>query len=164
MPAVQARHAAPLLSATPAADIPGVDAACHEPWLESAGSGDGFARFQVSHDKRPPPDLLCESAAHRPGSAAPTGCRAQPPFQLKHPGRLVQHSLLPRRSADASARVVIAPAHLQSLSSFCTSPFILRVPACFGTTRSVRIENAYVPGREAERACSNVEANASEAE
>src|SRR5439155_18285129 len=53
MPAVQARHAAPLLPATPAADIPGVDAA---------------------DDTRPPLGLPCEPATRRLGSAAPTGC------------------------------------------------------------------------------------------
>src|SRR2546426_9693778 len=53
MPAVQARHAAPLLPATPAADILGVDAA---------------------YDKRPPLGLPCEPATRRLGSAAPTGC------------------------------------------------------------------------------------------
>src|SRR5438309_11985062 len=73
MPAVQARHAAPLLPATPAADILGVDAA---------------------YDKRPPLGLPCEPATRRLGSAAPTGCRAQLYFRLKHLGRLVQHSRL----------------------------------------------------------------------
>src|SRR5437588_12161994 len=73
MPAVQARHAAPLLPATPAADILGVDAA---------------------DDKRPPLGLPCEPAIRRLGSAAPTGCRAQLYFRLKHLGRLVQHSRL----------------------------------------------------------------------
>ena len=73
MPAVQARHAAPLLPATPAADILGVDAA---------------------YDKRPPLGLPCEPATRRLGSAAPTGCRAQLHFRLKHLGRLVQHSRL----------------------------------------------------------------------
>src|SRR5437763_16866 len=73
MPAVQARHAAPLLPATPSADILDVDAA---------------------DDKRPPLDLPCEPATRRLGSAAPTGCRAQLYFRLKHLGRLVQHSRL----------------------------------------------------------------------
>src|SRR6266576_909592 len=73
MPAVQARHAAPLLPATPAADILGVDAA---------------------YDKRPPLGLPCEPATRRLGSAAPTGCRAQLYVRLKHLGRLVQHSRL----------------------------------------------------------------------
>src|SRR5881296_1294847 len=73
MPAVQARHAAPLLPATPAADILDVDAA---------------------YDKRPPLGLPCEPATRRLGSAAPTGCRAQLYFRLKHLGRLVQHSRL----------------------------------------------------------------------
>src|SRR5260370_9681114 len=73
MPAVQARHAAPLLPATPAADILGVDAA---------------------YDKRPPLGLPCEPATRRLGSAAPTGCRAQLYFRLKHLARLVPHSRL----------------------------------------------------------------------
>src|SRR5437762_4563002 len=73
MPAVQARHAAPLLPATPAADILDVDAA---------------------DDKRPPLGLPCEPATRRLGSAAPTGCRAQLYFRWKHLGRLVQHSRL----------------------------------------------------------------------
>src|SRR6266567_6056388 len=63
MPAVQARYAAPLLPATPAADILGVDAA---------------------DDKRPPLGLPCEPATRRLGSAAPTGCRAQLYFRWKH--------------------------------------------------------------------------------
>src|SRR5947207_10339604 len=63
MPAVQARHAAPLLPATPAADILGVDAA---------------------DDKRPPLGLPCEPATRRLGSAAPTGCRAQLYVRWKH--------------------------------------------------------------------------------
>ena len=69
MLAVQARHAALLLPATPAADILGVDAA---------------------YDIRPPLGLPWESATRRLGSAAPTGCRAQLYFRLKHLGRLVQ--------------------------------------------------------------------------
>src|SRR5437660_12640119 len=80
MPAVQARHAAPLLPATPAADILGVDAA---------------------DDKRPPLGLPCEPATRRLGSAAPTGCRAQRYVRLKHLGRLVQHSRLsPDKESD----------------------------------------------------------------
>src|SRR5712691_10161935 len=60
-------------SSHPAADILGLDAA---------------------YDKRPPLGLPCEPATRRLGSAAPTGCRAQLYFRLKHLGRLVQHSRL----------------------------------------------------------------------
>src|SRR5436309_4745096 len=63
MPAVQARHAAPLLPATPAADLLGLDAA---------------------DDTRPPLGLPCEPATRRLGSAAPTGCRAQRYVRWKH--------------------------------------------------------------------------------
>src|SRR5258707_6694856 len=90
MPAVQARHAAPLLPATPAADILGLDAA---------------------YDKRPPLGLPCEPATRRLGSAAPTGCRAQLYFRLKHLGRLVQHS---RLSTDKRERSEEHTSELQS--------------------------------------------------
>src|SRR5437764_4268869 len=81
MPAVQARHAAPLLRATPAADILGVDAA---------------------DDTRPPLGLPCEPATRRLGSAAPTGYRAQLYLRWKHLGRLVQHA---RLSTDKSSDI-----------------------------------------------------------
>jgi hypothetical protein len=66
MPAVQARHAAPLLPATLAAAILGVDEAYH---------------------KRPPLGLPCEPGTRRLGSTAPKGCRAQLYVRWKHRDR-----------------------------------------------------------------------------